>query len=180
VVELLLIVEDEPSLAAELEALLATHARRIELAPTLQRAREVLAREAPQVVLLDVKLPDGDAEQLLAAITAVQPLPRVIAMSGSAAPEQTFRLAQAGVRAFLPKPLAKDAVLKVWSETLSRPPDVTPHLRGAVGHVPLHALEEQVRETVVQEALASTKGSRTAAAKLLKISRQLLQHILKR
>ncbi|MBK7861855.1 MAG: hypothetical protein IPJ65_25220 [Archangiaceae bacterium] len=70
--------------------------------------------------------------------------------------------------------------LKVWRETLERPPDLTPHLRAAVGHLPLHQLEEQVRQTMVGEALGATQGSRSGAAKLLRISRQLLQHILKR
>lgn len=63
-------------------------------------------------------------------------------------------------------------------ETLSRPPDLLPALRASAGQMPLHSLESFVRDTLVDEALAKSQGSVRGAAKLLRISRQLLQHIL--
>jgi hypothetical protein len=43
----------------------------------------------------------------------------------------------------------------------------------------IHDVEELARGTMVREALARSQGSRTGAARLLRVSRQLLQHILR-
>lgn len=57
--------------------------------------------------------------------------------------------------------------------------DLTAVLRATVGARPLAEVEQAARRVMVMEALARTGGSKTAAAKLLQISRQLLQHILR-
>ncbi len=59
-------------------------------------------------------------------------------------------------------------------------PDLTPLLRAVVGRKSVHQVEEQVRATMVAEALARANGNLSSAARMLSISRQLLQHILKR
>lgn len=150
------------------------------VASDLATARRVIAGDPPSVVILDVALPDGDSLSLLPLLRVARPQPPVIAMSGSASPDQGFRLAEAGVRAFLPKPIDLTSLEAAWNRALSRAPDLTPHLRAQVGSVPLHDLEEQVRHTVVEEALARTTGSVRGAARLLGISRQLLQQILRK
>jgi two-component system, response regulator RegA len=174
----LLLVEDSERLAAVLEEALRPHAERVTHVTTLAAARTVLREAPPDAVLLDVSLPDGTSDTLLEALQAVKPLPHVIAISGNATAEQAFRLAAGGVRAFVPKPLDLERLEAVWRETLARPPDLVHALRSSAGRVPLHELEGVVRDTLVDEALASTQGSVRGAAKLLRISRQLLQHIL--
>jgi DNA-binding NtrC family response regulator len=177
-VQHLLIVEDSSGLARVLEDALRSRAERISHAPTLAAARHVLRSDPPDAVIMDVSLPDGSSDGLLEELRAVEPLPHVIAISGTATAEQAFRLAHGGVRAFVPKPLDLARLEKTWTETLSRPPDLVPALRASAGQVPLHRLEDVVRDTLVDEAMARSRGSVRGAAKLLKISRQLLQHIL--
>jgi DNA-binding NtrC family response regulator len=172
------VVEDSESLARALEEALRPHAGHITLAATLAEARRVLREQPPDAVILDVSLPDGTSDTLLEDLHAVEPLPHVIAISGSATAEQAFRLAAAGVRAFIPKPLDLARLEEVWTQTLSRPPDLVHALRASAGQVPLHQLESVVRDTLVDEALAKSRGSVRGAARLLRISRQLLQHIL--
>ncbi len=176
----LLIVEDSEQLAGTLRAALSSRAERITHAATLAAAREVLSSDPPDAVLLDYALPDGEAEALLPELRAVEPLPHLIAVSGSANPEQAFRLAQHGVRAFLSKPLDLARLEAIWTETLSRPPDLTAALRASVGGAPLHDVEEVVRGTLVDEAMARSGGSVRGAARLLGVSRQLLQQILRK
>lgn len=174
----LLLVEDSKRLASVLEDALRSRAERITHVTTLAAARQVLRDEPPDAVLLDVSLPDGTSDSLLADLQAVEPLPHVIAISGNATAEQAFRLASGGVRAFIPKPLDLARLEAVWTQTLARPPDLVHALRASAGQVPLHQLEGVVRNTLVDEALAKSRGSVRGAAKLLRISRQLLQHIL--
>ncbi|RKH18842.1 response regulator [Corallococcus praedator] len=174
----LLLVEDSKRLASVLEDALRSRAERITHVTTLAAARQVLREQPPDAVLLDVSLPDGTSDSLLADLQAVEPLPHVIAISGNATAEQAFRLASGGVRAFIPKPLDLARLEAVWTQTLARPPDLVHALRASAGQVPLHQLEGVVRNTLVDEALAKSQGSVRGAAKLLRISRQLLQHIL--
>jgi len=179
-VQHLLIVEDSERLARTLEDTLGPRVSRVSWAADLASARAVLEGDPPDAVLLDVALPDGEGLDLLDAIRALSPPPRVIAISGSASPQQAFRLAEAGVRAFLSKPLRLEELEQVWTRTLSSPPELTPHLRAQVGDRPLHELEAYVRDTLVDEAMARSTGSIRGAAKVLGISRQLLQQILRK
>lgn len=176
----LLIVEDLASLAETLRRAMSAHAREITVAPSLQAARRALSVQPPDAVLLDVSLPDGSGLELLDSLRALTPWPRVIAMSGTASPEETFRLAQAGVRAYLPKPIQLDQLEAAWRRAREVPPDLLPLVRASVGHVPLRELEEQVRAAMVDEAIAQSRGNRRGAARMLDVSRQLLQQILRR
>jgi DNA-binding NtrC family response regulator len=177
-VESLLIVEDSPELLRALAEASKDWTVSVHLASTIAAARNVLARVRPEVVLLDVCLPDGDALSLVEDLRALQPLPIVIAISGAATPTQTFRLAQAGVRGFLAKPLDLARLESVWDEALKEPPQLGAQVRASIGRVPLQQLEGWLRKTAVTEALARSHGSVRGAARLLRISRQLLQHIL--
>ena len=106
--------------------------------------------------------------------------PTIVAISGSASPAVSFRLAQMGVRSFLAKPLRLEELERTIDDALARPPDLRPQVRAAVGRASIQDVEEQVRTIMVDEALARAGGNRRMAAKLLNISRQLLQHILRR
>jgi DNA-binding NtrC family response regulator len=107
-------------------------------------------------------------------------MPVIVAMSGQASADESFRLGQWGVRAYLPKPLDLASFNATLDSVLMQPPDLEPHLRAAVGHKAIKDVENLVRETMVDEALAQATGNRRGAAKLLRISRELLQHILRR
>jgi DNA-binding NtrC family response regulator len=176
----LLIVEDSAQLSATLAAALGSKVERVSRAGTLAEARRILRVDAPDVMLLDVSLPDGESDTLLPDLRQLRPLPRIIVVSGSASPGQAFRMAQAGVRAFVTKPVDLATLDEVWARTLEEPPDLELLVRAAVGQVPLRGLEQLVRDAAVDEALAHSDGSLHGAARLLNISRQLLQYIIKR
>lgn len=178
--ESLLVVEDDPELASILTRALLGVAVRVRAVGTLAAARAALDAGVVDGILLDVCLPDGQAEALLADLQGRQPFPVVVAISGGARPEETFHLAQQGVRAFLPKPLDLAALNEVWARVLATPPELDPHLRATVGRRPMDEVESDVRKVMVVEALAQARGSRRAAARLLSVSRQLLQHIVRR
>ena len=69
---LVLIVEDEEDLAFLLGRNLESAGYRVVTCGTLSAARSALAAESPEVLLLDVNLPDGSGFDLLASLRAAQ------------------------------------------------------------------------------------------------------------
>lgn len=176
---LALIVEDNASLRATLADVVRERASEVGLVGSVVEARQWLETRQPTLVVLDFKLPDGTGLDLLHELAPRSPQPVVVAVSGEATPEESFRLARAGVRCFLRKPFGLDAIRSALDEALDTSPDPLVEVRGVVGHKGIKELEFEVRRAMVSEALAKSGGSVRGAAALLGISRQLLQHILK-
>lgn len=101
-----LVVEDGPADAELAAALLVAAGWAVAQAPSLQAAEQVLAQSPCDLVLLDLKLPDGDG-LTLAAQLAADPARRVPVVAVTALPEGEAppRARAAGCAAFLPKPL---------------------------------------------------------------------------
>jgi DNA-binding NtrC family response regulator len=64
-------------------------------------------------------------------------------------------------------------------DALEVAPDLRPALKQLVGHKPLAEVETEVRAVMLEEALSRTGGSRRGAARLLSMSRQLVQYVLR-
>lgn len=178
-IERVLVVEDDAALAAALVAAFSGRAREIRCASSPVAVRAILTTFQPDLLVLDVVLEEGNAFDVLEAVATLDTAPTVIGVSGSASPDETFRLAQLGVLSFLPKPFTAEELEVAVARALSRPPDLRPLLRVSVGRRPMRDVEDEVRRTMVDEALGRAAGSRRKAAGLLSMSRQLLQHILR-
>ncbi len=177
----ILVVEDHPSLSAALVEALKNSAKSVTAVSNVRGAHAAILERAPDLILLDFSLPDGTALDVLKVCQNAEPVPRVIAMSGTASPEESFEMASSyNVCAYLPKPLVFETLEASVRRLWSTPPAIEPHLKAAVGRIGVRALEESVRVTMVKEAMARSDGSIRGAARLLSISRQLLQHILRR
>jgi two-component system response regulator RegA len=180
VTERWLVLEDDDELRRTLTDALSLRAGEVVACGSIQAALEALGEGAYTGMVVDVVLPDGDAVTVAERALSLKTVPAIVAISGSAAPSATFRLAQLGVRAFLTKPVKLEDLDRAIDEALRAPPDVAPHVRGAVGRVPIQELEEKVRDAMVDEAIARAGGNIREAARILQISRQMLQHILRR
>jgi DNA-binding NtrC family response regulator len=179
-IQRLLVVEDEVALSEGVRAALAGRVREIRWTDAAVAATELIASFRPDLVILDVALAGGGtAFEVLSALRELWPTPVVVGISGSAGGDDAFRLGQMGVRAFLAKPFTAEALDATVDRALTSTPDLTPFLRTSVGRRPLRELEQEVRRTMIAEALARAQGSRRKASGLLAISRQLLQHILR-
>jgi CheY-like chemotaxis protein len=160
---------------------LARWGARVSEAETAAEARALLALSPPpDLVAIDVRLPDETVFEVLDVAARRSPAPRVIAMSGQASPEEAFRLAQKGVRVYLPKPVSIGQLEEAVRVAMGEAPILEPLLSASVGHVPLREVQSEVRRVMVTEALARTEGSKSGAARLLRVSRQALQQILHR
>lgn len=174
-----LVVEDDADLGAALCSWLAGRAETEHVA-SVSAARALIPAFCPALVLLDVHLPDGSALDVLAELEQLSPRPVVIAITGAAGPAESFALARRGVRAFAEKPLALPQLEELIDQTLAEIPSLEPVVRDLVGRMPAQEVEESVRRVLVEEALSRADGSRRGAARLLSVSRQLLQHWLRK
>lgn len=102
-----LIVEDDPNSLSGLTALLGADGFSVDTATSLAEARAALARSIPDVVLVDLNLPDGSGFDLLQNLPQQQPngsLP-VIVLTGNATVESAIEGLRHGIWDYLLKPI---------------------------------------------------------------------------
>jgi len=179
--ERVMVVEDDVGLRSALARVLTNWGARVSEAGTASEAKALLALgPPPNLLIVDVRLPDETAFEILELAARRSPAPIVIAMSGKASPEEAFLLAQKGVRAYLAKPVSIGQLEEAVRVATGEAPILEPLISASVGHVPLREVQKEVRRVMVTEALARTEGSKSGAARLLQVSRQALQQILRR
>jgi DNA-binding NtrC family response regulator len=169
-------VDDDVHLRTALRHAFRTEGHEVREAATLREALDALEDQVPDLVICDVRLPDGSGVDVVRAATALSPLPLVVAISGKASPSEAFQVAEAGARAYLEKPISFRKLREEVERVRSSAPPLDPVLRAQVGHVDLKALGDDVRTELVNEAMALADGNVTQAAKLLKVTRQAVQH----
>ncbi|MGH0030281.1 MAG: sigma-54-dependent transcriptional regulator [Myxococcota bacterium] len=99
-----LIVEDDADFRASVAALVAREGYETVLAGTVEEARKRLSGEGADVVLLDLRLPDGDGLELLAD-EELASRTEVVVMTGHAAVESAVAALRDGALDYLTKPV---------------------------------------------------------------------------
>ncbi len=125
----ILVVDDELGIRALLSEILTDEGHTVELAENAAQARQ--AREAlrPDLVLLDIWMPDVDGVTLLKEWSAGGQLSMpVIMMSGHGTIDTAVEATKVGASAFLEKPITLQKLLRAVEQALMKP---TP--RGAAG-----------------------------------------------
>jgi CheY-like chemotaxis protein len=97
-------------------------------APDLAAARRILGTERVDLVLLDVRLPDGNGLDLARDIaTLPAPRPEVIILSASVLPSERDAALATGASRFLEKPYVPSELISVIATSIaSRARDTTP------------------------------------------------------
>jgi two-component system response regulator RegA len=173
-----LVVEDDLELARAIVRSLEEWGAITTSAATLAHALPML-ESRPELVILDISLPDGSGLRVAERACQMRPAPLVIVFSGSATAEEAFRLGQLGVRGYLRKPISLADFTATVVALLSAAPDLAPFLVATVGRQPFQDVLESVRRTMAEQALALAGGNRTGAARLLGVTRQAVQHLIK-
>ena len=110
-----LIVEDDEANREVLKLLLEMGGHTVFAASTAHEALERAAAERPEVVLLDLGLPDMDGREISASLRATSsPSPRIIITSGTEVDAAEAR--RLGADAVLGKPFDPDHLLAVLAE----------------------------------------------------------------
>ena len=109
---LLLLVEDEPLLRWALRQRLVNAGHMVDEASTLGEAEEQLRRRRPEMVLLDVNLPDGNGVDFLAAQQEKLAESSVLIFTADGRVEDAVRAMKLGALDFLTKPVDQDELLR--------------------------------------------------------------------
>ena len=176
--ERVLIVEDHKPLRQAIARAARGWGAEVLEAGTVQEAQELLER-VPDVVIVDVALPDGQAQPIVEAAVRMRPAPAVIAMSGQASAEEAFQLARSGARRYLRKPISLEELTRSVEEALGDRPNLDAFVAAHVGNTPLRQVQGEVRRVMIEQALAKAHNSRSGAARLLDLTRQAVQQIVR-
>jgi two-component system, OmpR family, KDP operon response regulator KdpE len=105
-----LVIEDEPQMRRFLRATLENHEYRMIDAPTAQQALAEASTRSPDIVLLDLGLPDIDGIEVLERLREWTQVP-VIVVSARDQEEQKIRALDAGADDYLTKPFGAGELL---------------------------------------------------------------------
>ena len=117
----ILVVDDELGIRDLLWEILNDEGHNVEVAENAAQARAARLRECPDLVLLDIWMPDTDGVTLLKewSSTGALTMP-VIMMSGHATIETAVEATKIGAMAFLEKPITLQKLLKTVEQGLAR------------------------------------------------------------
>ena len=117
----ILVVDDELGIRDLLSEILNDEGHQVELAENAAQARAARARARPDLVLLDIWMPDTDGVTLLKewSSTGLLTMP-VIMMSGHATIDTAVEATRIGAMAFLEKPITLQKLLKAVEQGLAK------------------------------------------------------------
>lgn len=159
----ILVVDDELGIRDLLSEILNDEGHTVELAENAAQARSARQRLRPDLVLLDIWMPDTDGVTLLKewATTGLLSMP-VIMMSGHATIETAVEATKIGAHSFLEKPITMQKLLKAVEAGLAR------NTGGSAAAVPVRkpgmngVVQMPVQELTVEAAM--TGGQTIPAA----------------
>ena len=123
----ILVVDDELGIRALLSDILTDEGHTVEVAENAAQARAMREQCKPDLVLLDIWMPDVDGVTLLKewGATGLLTMP-VIMMSGHGTIDTAVEATKVGAQAFLEKPITMQKLLRAVEQGLAKPAPSTP------------------------------------------------------
>jgi len=168
----LLVVEDSPSLGQALMFAFGFEdgIEPVGLAPSIRQALEMAAAEGPDVVLMDVRLPDGNGIEAVSRVIELRPGTAVIVMTAHADNLIALDAADAGAAGFVLKDvrIAKivASVRRVVTEALAVDPAVLDAILAQAGTGASTAVELAGPASELLSLLAEGLDRQASAARL--------------
>jgi two-component system, NtrC family, nitrogen regulation response regulator NtrX len=114
-----LIIDDEEAIRSSLKMILEYEGYECVLAANGEAGLKIAERENPDLVFLDIKMPQVDGMEVLKRLKAAEAAPPVVMISGHADVATAFEASKLGAFDFLEKPLESERVLVVTRNALS-------------------------------------------------------------
>ncbi len=154
----ILVVDDELGIRDLLSEILNDEGHNVELAENAAQARAARGRTRPDLVLLDIWMPDTDGVTLLKewSTTGLLTMP-VIMMSGHATIETAVEATKIGAQSFLEKPITLQKLLKAVEAGLTRNAPGAARKPGSVMAAPIVELTVEAAMTGGQSLPAAVE-----------------------
>ena len=173
----LLVIEDEPPLRRALRIFLEAHDYRVVVAATGNEGLQLAAREHPDVVVLDLGLPDMDGVAVAAALRGWSPVP-IIVLSARDAEAVKVAALDAGADDYVTKPFGMNEFLArlraalrrslpAGEEPIVETPDFSIDLGAKRVHMPSGDAHLTPTEWQIVEVLARHRGKLVTQQQLL-------------
>jgi DNA-binding NarL/FixJ family response regulator len=124
-------------------------------ASDVDAAIEMIGERLPDVVLVDVHMPDGGGRAVIATVLAAHPQVRFLALSVSDAPVDVIEVIRAGARGYVTKsisgPELADAVARVAGDDAVFSPRLAGFVLDAFAHIPLDAVDPDLDQLTPRE-----------------------------
>lgn len=133
----------------------------------------------PELLLVDVG-DGGEGLDLLRMAGERRLAPARLAMSARASAEEAFELGRLGVRGYLAKPFTLGELRELVDRALHTPPPIDGAASAQVPHVPILAVQDQVKRAMLEQALAQCDGNYVQTARRLGVTRQAVQQMVRR
>jgi DNA-binding NtrC family response regulator len=108
--EKILIVEDEPIVRNLLQSIFARHKYAVVCASNLSEASVCIGRDAFDLIMLDLRLPDGDGQKFLEQVMALPERPLVVMVTGYGTIESAVACMRAGAFDYVLKPFSPSQI----------------------------------------------------------------------
>lgn len=120
----LLVVDDDPALVQAIVQTAIAWKMTSEGAANLAQARAAIARNSPDIVVLDLGFPESTEAgfELLAELTAAQPPIPAIVFTAKDGWRERLKAVRLGAKGFLQKPISPNRVLETASQILQQSP----------------------------------------------------------
>ena len=141
----ILVVDDELGIRSLLSEILSDEGHTVELAENAAQARAFRERARPDLVLLDIWMPDVDGITLLKewGTSTLLTMP-VVMMSGHGTIDTAVEATKFGAMAFLEKPITLQKLLRAVEQGLSKPKAAVPSSTAAPFHKPNGAASDML------------------------------------
>jgi CheY-like chemotaxis protein len=123
-----LVVDDEPTIREITQLTLESFGFRVLTADGGAEALSLYAQHQAEIaiVLTDMMMPGMDGFEVIRHLLEINPLAKIIAASGLAAPDTVAKATSAGVSHFLQKPYTAEALLRICAEIREEKHDMKP------------------------------------------------------
>ena len=114
------VIDDERTVQATLTAVLQRHGYIVESAPNAAQGRQLIAQMQPDLVLLDLGLPDAEGLEVLRELKAARPDLPVMILTAHDSLANAIESIKLGAFHFVPKPYAVEELISLCARALEQ------------------------------------------------------------
>jgi two-component system, response regulator RegA len=164
----ILVVDDDPTFRERLARAFRNRGLDVRVAAGFEDGLASVTEDAPELAVIDLRMPGKSGLQLLKAIKAIDPETRVVVLTGYGSIASAVEAMRSGAVHYLQKPADADQILAAFTPEVEEEDPKTPR--------PLSLARAEWE--LIQSVLTECDGNVSAAARRLGMHRRTLQRKL--